>query len=252
LTLWPDGSPIEGWADRISVTDSVGSQNATKADAFARWLYNSSPDGQFLLSNINGKPDYLLVRYSWLLETLGIFVESGINASLKTYYSYMAFPSPPREAINKTFEDFVFSGKIVLPNGSTSLIRENTIIAFENNTQKIASYLVFPNGSISPVGYLAFLNAYNGSFAIVRQTAYNRTNGGLMLIIYSPIPNPTMPINITGAFFFAPGLANSNMLKFLYFCNNNECLWNNNVARLDLVYMNSDTKIYKIIYNSTS
>ncbi len=241
LTLWPDGSVIEGWANRTSVTDSVGSQNASKADPFALWLYNSSPDGQFLLSNINGKPDYLLVRSTWLLETFGIFVESGMNTSLENYYSYTAFTSA-HEAINKTLEEFVFSN---------DKIRENTIIAFENNTQKVASYLVFPNGSISPVGYLAFVNAYNASFAIVRQTAYNKTNGGLMLIIYSPIPNPTMPINITGAFFFAPGLANSNMLKFLYFCNNNECLWNNNIARLDLVYMNPDTKIYKIIYNST-
>jgi len=60
-----------------------------------------------------------------------------------------------------------------------------------------------------------------------------------------------MPINITGAFLFAPGLANSNMLKFLYFCNNYECLWNNNVAKLELVFMNPDTRIYKIIYNST-
>ena len=240
LTLWPDGSVIEGWANRTSVTDSVGSQNASKADPFALWLYNSSPDGQFLLSNINGKPDYLLVRYSWLLETEGIFIESGINASLSQLYSYTAFTGL-NEQINQSAQIFTFTN---------NNFQERTIIINQNNTQKVSSYLILPNG-ISPVEYVAFSNIYNGSFAIVKQTAFNKTNGDLLLITYSPIPNPRMPINITGAFLFAPGLANSNMLKFLYFCNNYECLWNNNVAKLELVFMNPDTRIYKIIYNST-
>ncbi|MGC9011185.1 MAG: hypothetical protein ACP5JN_03555 [Candidatus Micrarchaeia archaeon] len=242
LTLWPDGSPIEGWADRISVTDSVGSQNATKADAFALWLYNSSPDGQFLLSNINGKPDYLLVRYSWLLETMGIFLESNISSSLQQLYGYSAFTGL-HEALNSTSSVFTFSNNNFI---------ERTIISNKNNSSSIASYLMFPNGSISPVEYVGFSNIYNGSFALVKQTAYSITNNGLMLITYSPIPNPKMPINITGAFYFAPGLAKSNMIKLLYFCNSNECLWNNNVARLELVYLNPDTRIYKIVYNSTS
>jgi len=240
LTLWPDGSVIEGWANRTSVTDSVGSQNASKADPFALWLYNSSPDGQFLLSNINGKPDYLLVRYSWLLETEGIFIESGINASLSQLYSYTAFTGL-NEQMNQSSQIFTFTN---------NNFQERTIIVNHNNTQKVSSYLILPNG-ISPVEYVAFSNIYNGSFAIVKQTAFNKTNGDLLLITYSPIPNPRMPINITGAFLFAPGLANSNMLKFLYFCNNYECLWNNNVAKLELVFMNPDTRIYKIIYNST-
>ncbi len=241
LTLWPDGSPIEGWADRISVTDSVGSQNATKADAFARWLYNSSPDGQFLLSNINGKPNYLLVRYSWLTETLGIFEEANLSLSEASLYGYEDFVHL-NEQLNKTTDVFTFIG---------SNVADRTIILNNNGQQNIASYLIFSNGTVSPVTYIAFYNEYNGSFAIVKQTAYNVTNGGMMLIVYSSIPNPSEAINITGAFFFASGLANSNMIKLLYFCNNNECLWDNNVARLDLVYMNSDTKIYKIIYNST-
>jgi len=240
LTLWPDGSVIEGWANRTSVTDSVGSQNASKADPFALWLYNSSPDGQFLLSNINGKPDYLLVRYSWLLETEGIFIESGISDSLSQLYSYTAFTGL-NEQVNRSAQIFTFTN---------NNFQERTIIINQNNTQKVSSYIILPNG-ISPVEYVAFSNIYNGSFAIVKQTAFNKTNGDLLLITYSPIPNPKMPINITGVFLFAPGLANSNMLKFLYFCNNYECLWNNNVAKLELVFMNSDTRIYKIIYNST-
>jgi len=145
LTLWPDGSVIEGWANRTSVTDSVGSQNASKADPFALWLYNSSPDGQFLLSNINGKPDYLLVRYSWLLETEGIFIESGINASLSQLYSYTAFTGL-NEQINQSAQIFTFTN---------NNFQERTIIINQNNTQKVSSYLILPNG-ISPVEYVAF------------------------------------------------------------------------------------------------
>ena len=66
LTLWPDGSVVEGWGNRTSVTDSVGSQNATKADLFAKWLLNPNPDPGFLESSINGRPNYLLVRNIWL------------------------------------------------------------------------------------------------------------------------------------------------------------------------------------------
>ncbi|MGC8662367.1 MAG: hypothetical protein ACP5RT_01110 [Candidatus Micrarchaeia archaeon] len=244
LALWPDGSVIEGWANRTSVTDSVGSQNVTKADAFALWLYNSSPDGSFLLSNINGKPNYLVARYGWLLETNGIFIESGINPELAKYYGYELFTSL-KEINSNTTNIFEFT------NSQTGM-RENTEIVNDNKTQQISSYLIYPNGTAARVGYVAFENIYNLSFVILKQMPFNETNGGLMLIIYSTIPNPTERINVTGAFFFAPGITNSNMLKFLYFCNNKECLWNNNVASLDLVYSNPDTRIYKIIYNSTN
>jgi len=240
LTLWPDGSVVEGVANRTSVTDSVGSQNATKAAAFAAWLLNSSPDGQFLTSNINGRPDYLLVRYTWLLETQGIYTESNTNEN-ESLFGYLPF-SRMSEYGNATVQTLQFSN----PNG----ISERTIISSVNGTQEVSSYLVYPNG-ISPVTYVAFYNVATGAFDIVKQTAYNKTNGNMMLITYSTIPNPRMAVNVTGGYVFGTGLEFSNMLKFLYFCNSQQCLWNNNVASLQLVYMNSDTKIFRIIYNST-
>jgi asparagine N-glycosylation enzyme membrane subunit Stt3 len=242
LTLWPDGSVVEGWANRTSVTDSVGSQNGTKADAFALWLFNSSTDPQFLLSNINGKPDYLLVRYQWMLETGGIFTESGLNSSLQSLYSFAAFTGISEQA-NKTLQEFTFTG--------SNNFEERTIIANVNNTQEVASYIIMSNG-ISPVTYVAFYNEYNSSYTVVKQTAYNTTNGDMLLVTYSPIANPKMPINITGAYLLSPGIANSNMIKFMYFCNNNLCMWNNKIAKLELVYSNPDSKIFKIIYNTTS
>ncbi|MGC8710645.1 MAG: hypothetical protein ACP5RF_03505 [Candidatus Micrarchaeia archaeon] len=242
LTLWPDGSVVEGWANRTSVTDSVGSQNASKADPFALWLFNSSADPQFLLSSINGKPNYLLVRYQWLVETGGIFTESGLNNSLANFYSFDALTGIS-EQVNRTLQEFTFTG------GSN--FEERTIIADINNTQEVSSYIMMSNG-ISPVTYVAFYNEYNSSYTIVKQNAYNKTNGDMMLVVYSPVPNPKMPINVTGAYVFSPDIANSNMLKFLYFCNNYSCMWNNNVAKLELVYSNQDSKIFKIIYNTTS
>ncbi|MGC8587003.1 MAG: hypothetical protein ACP5K9_01795 [Candidatus Micrarchaeia archaeon] len=240
LTLWPDGSVVEGVANRTSVTDSVGSQNVTKADAFAAWLLNSSPDGQFLTSSINGKPNYLLVRYSWLLETSGIYTESGTkeNASL---FGYLPF-SRMSEYVNASTQIITFSS----PNG----ISERTILKVVNNTQAVSSYLIYSNG-ISPVTYVAFYNVVNGTFSIVRQNAYNKTNGELLVIAYSTIRNPNMAINITGGYVFNTGLELSNMLKFLYFCNNQQCLWNSSVAKMQLVYINTDTKIFRIIYNSS-
>jgi hypothetical protein len=69
---------------------------------------------------------------------------------------------------------------------------------------------------------------------------------------YSDITRPGgFFINLTGAYVFGPGIADSNMIKFLYMCTKNGCPWDNNVASLDLVYQNPDTKIFKIVYNTT-
>ncbi len=79
---------VEGWGNRTSVTDSVGSQNLSKADPFALWILNSSDDPQLLSSPINGKPGYLLVRNVWLQESPGIYTESGLSSSLESQYGY--------------------------------------------------------------------------------------------------------------------------------------------------------------------
>ena len=240
LTLWPDGSVVEGVANRTSVTDSVGSQYAYKANPFAAWLYNSSPDPGFLLANISGAPNYLLVRQAWMVETGGIFTESGINVSGNNF-GYNPFTSL-NEKVNKTTQLYQFFGRG---------LEEDTVISNGSAGHTIASYLKFNQG-IQPFGYVAFYNVVNGNWSVIKQTAFNVTNNQTFLISYSPVPAPNLYVNITDAYMLGTGIANSNMAKFLYQCNTYACLWNNNVAALRLVYINYDTKIFQILYNESN
>lgn len=241
LTLWPDGSVVEGVANRTSVTDSVGSQYAYKADPFAAWLYNSSPDPGFLLRNLSGKPDYLLVRSTWMLETGGIFTESEINVSAN-YYGYNPFTSI-NEHVNQTTQLYQFF--------SSSGLEAETVISNSSGTQTVASYLRLPNG-IQPFEYVDFYNVNSGQFSIIKQTAFNTTNNDTLLIAYSSVHAPNLYVNISAAYMFNTGLANSNMIKFLFQCGAQACIWDNSVADLQLVYVNPDTKIFAIAYNESN
>ncbi len=249
LTLWPDGSVVEGWGNRTSVTDSVGSQNGTKADAFAAWLLNSSSDPAFLESSINGYPNYLLVRNIWLEESQGIFIESGINSSLGQYYGYAPLTNI-YESANRSSDavSFKFSNSGI----NAYLYTQNGIV-----TDSFLAYTA-QNGQqeLSPFSYVALYNQNNGNFSIQPVTAYNKTNGEMLFVMYSQVPSTQLglPVNVTTAAVFAPGMADSNMLKLIYFCNSNQCEWNygSKTAKLSLVYFNPDTKIFKITYNSTN
>jgi hypothetical protein len=42
------------------------------------------------------------------------------------------------------------------------------------------------------------------------------------------------------------------MFKAIFECEQSGCAWNNSVADLQLVYINNDTKIFRILYNSTA
>ncbi|MEM3775441.1 MAG: hypothetical protein QXZ35_02195 [Candidatus Micrarchaeaceae archaeon] len=247
LTLWPDGSVVEGWANRTSVMDSVGSQNVSKADPFAAWLLNSSDDPQFLLSNMMGRPDYLLTRYFWLEETGGIYTEAGISEN-SSQFAYLLFNS---------FSISANSTALVLTMSNTvSNTVARAIITTHNGTQTISAFYIGGNSvsgyRISPFANIEFYNQLNASSVVVPQKAFNRTNGQTLLISYSPIPNPKIAINVTGAMAFMPGLFESNMAKFLYQCGASGCAWNNSIAGLKLVYINSDTKIFRIVYNNTA
>lgn len=241
LTLWPDGSLIEGIGNRTSVTDSVGSQNASKANPFAAWILNSSPDPQFLLSKINGRPDYLLVRYNWLLETGGIFVESQLNGSRSNDFAYDPLTSVS-ELVNSSIDILKLStadGKI------------QTVTTIHKTNNSIYSIIQSTQGPL-PFDYIAFYNQDSGNYSLIKQTNRNTTVADGLLIIYSKNTNPNLPINITGSLIMKSDMFSSNLMKFLYLCGSNSCSWDNSIAKLQMVYLNRDTKIYKIIYNSTS
>ncbi len=248
LTLWPDGSVVEGVANRTSVMDSVGSQNTQKSDLFANWLFNASSDPQFITGSLMGRPNYLLVRYVWLLgETVGIFQESGLNISVENNYAFAPLTSFS-EGENATQKTLQFS------NGQAGSSAIDVVTQIRDNNS-IVSYINEGNGRISPFTYVAFSNVNTGNYSIVRQSAFNQTNNQMLLVQYSDIANPQLQpgeINITNAMILTPGAAQSNMVKFLYFCSSSSCLWNNNVASLKLVYANADTKIFQISYNSST
>ena len=244
LTLWPDGSVVEGVANRTSVMDSVGSQNVTKSQLFAQWILNSSSEGSALTSRTFGSPNYLVVRYIWLFgETAGIFQESGYNTSLETSYAYAPLSSF-NEYSNSTVNTLEFTSNPAGPG-----IDVITLL-YKNATMK--SYIAEGSGHISPFSAVAFYNQNTGNFSIVKQTGFNITNGETLMIEYSSVPKPGIAMNVTGAIIFAQRMASSNMLKFLYFCNSNECAWNSSTASMRLVFQNSDTRIFKINYNSST
>jgi hypothetical protein len=240
LTLWPDGSVTEGVANRTSVTDSVGSQYAYKANPFAAWLYNSSPDPGFLLSNLSGAPDYFLVRNSWMVETGGIFTESGINVT-ENSYGYNPFTGLSEKS-NATTQVYQFFG---------SGLEEDTVLTNSSSGQTIASYLRLPSG-IQPFEYVDFYNIASGDWSIIKQTAFNITNNQTFLVTYSPIKASNLYVNITAAYMLNTALADSNMIKFLFHCGSQFCTWNNNIASMQMVYVNPDTKIFKIVYNESN
>ena len=75
LTMWPDGSLVEGYADRESYTDSIMSMDPQAAAAFERFLYQPAGNYTYITSL---KPSYMLVRKTWLQELPGILIESGL------------------------------------------------------------------------------------------------------------------------------------------------------------------------------
>ncbi|MDE1860318.1 MAG: hypothetical protein KGH72_01225 [Candidatus Micrarchaeota archaeon] len=244
LTLWPDGSLVEGVANRTSVTDSVGSQNGTKALPFATWILNSSDDPRFLLSPINGKPDYLLVRTPWLLETDGIYVESGLNPNNTQAYGLESAISFTE---NENSTNKLLGIKTPQGNFTVNIARNLT-----TNGTSISAYLPGPNGNYY-FDAVAFFDIDNSNFSIFTNPyRTNKTINQSVIVMYSGKPRPGLFINLTGSYVMEPGLANSNMIKWLFFCNTYACVWDNNIAKLRMVYYNQDTKIFRIIYNSTA
>ncbi|MCL4365455.1 hypothetical protein M1590_03985 [Candidatus Marsarchaeota archaeon] len=248
LTLWPDGSVAEAIANRTVVTDSVGSENGTRATAFAAWLMNDTVDPGFLTSNITGSPNYLIARTPWLIETQGIYTEAMIskNQSLFGYAPLYSFNESPITSNTRRIDFGMGQGPY--PRVETNLIYSNSTGAVSG-----AYAYIQPNPTQSiPFGSLAFYNAINGNFSTISPINQTATNGEMLLLQYSPIPRPGFFVNLTGAYIFAPGLAQSNMLKLLFFCNDYYCSWDNNKATMQLVYSNPDTRIFHIIYNESS
>ena len=252
VTLWPDGSVVEAIANRTSVMDSVGSENGTKAGPFAAWLLNDSPDPQFLTTpTLMGSPNYVLVRTSWLIETQGIYTEANITTNASEY-GYLPLTSFSEATVNSTFKQLVLRTN---PNSQYPAILINMGYSSATNTlDSIYSLLEFSQSQNVPFGQVVLYNQNNGNFTYLNESAAlnKSTNGETLLLQYSNVPRSGFFFNVTGAFVFAPGIANSNMIKLIYLCSATQCLWNNKLATAQQVYMNQDTRIFKITYLNSS
>ncbi len=250
LTLWPDGSVVEAVANRTSVMDSVGSENGSKATPFANWLLNTTPDPQFLTTpTLMGSPDYLLTRTSWLIETQGIYTEANTTANA-SLYGYLPLTSFSEGTANATFK------QVVLKTSQNSQYPSIVInLGYTNATgtlNRLYALLELSKTQSVPFQQVVLYDQNNGNYSELNQSSsVNGTNGEMVMLQYSPVPRPGFFINLTGAYVFASGIANSNMLKLIYMCSATQCSWNNKRATMRLVYINSDTRIFKITYNST-
>ena len=253
LTLWPDGSVVEGVANRTSVTDSVGSQNYTKADAFAVWLLNATPAPGFLTSNMTGYPGYLIARYPWMSETSGIFTEASADENISMQnFSYVKFSSFS-ENTNTSGTVYRFESPPLYNDIGIGALIDIRSVAAGHQVQGLLVTVNESSGrqiSLLPMNSIIFYNLSGAASETAFVSNVPSDSSYTFLLNYSAIPRPGSPVNITGAAAVSPGLANSNMFKFLYLCGYSSCPWDNSRATLQLVYANTDTKIFRISYNS--
>ncbi|MDE1870595.1 MAG: hypothetical protein KGH71_06565, partial [Candidatus Micrarchaeota archaeon] len=105
----------------------------------------------------------------------------------------------------------------------------------------------------SPLSHILLYNTLNGTFQQLSQSSPNSSgNNNTFVFEYSPTPKPGILVNITGAYTMNYGMANSNMFKLLFECGPGACAWDSSLATLRLVYINQDTKIFRVDYNLTS
>lgn len=235
LAVWPDGSVIEGWANRTSAMDSVGGQNPTLIAGFARFILNTTPDARYLINETH-KPEYLLARYYWLQELGGIATEGNLSNTIAATYGYDAFSSV-NESSNSTFERIFFVAQ------GNSRLSGVMLLNFSN-----------PNDVETGLGS-------NGRYTLLRSTIlYNMANDTYIEHnVTGPAANYTFFMtylgrNITSSALVGQNFTKSNMFKFLYGCNKASCDYGNGTGvSMKLIYQNSDSRIFKISYaNSTT
>jgi asparagine N-glycosylation enzyme membrane subunit Stt3 len=231
LALWPDGSVVEGWANRTSYMDSVGGENGTRIYSFAQFLFSTSPDTGYLYGI--DKPDYLIVRNFWYEELGGIAQEGLVQND--TAYGYVLL-STVNVTRNATAQFFEFQDQ------SPPFYKGEMIISQQpNGTQKFSAYLGVENSTrFALMRSLILLNTSNAAYSIVNSTKNDTINYTLMVSYAGS--------EINGAYILGPKLVSSNLFKFTFLCNSFTCPYNTSDVKLQAVYINSDTRIFEIDY----
>ncbi len=231
LAVWPDGSVIEGFGQRQSLMDSVGGQNSAEIYNFSDFLFNDTPDTQYLYKI--GKPNYLFVRNFWYQELGGIAIEGSVkNTTAYGIDALQGYQPQYNRTINQTvfpFESYPYRA-IVVTRGNS-------------NKYNMSAYISYQNSSFIPLRNILLYSELNGTSSTISLSP-NSINYTLF-VQYTLNGNS---IDVTGATLLGPSLPNSNVFKFLSLCNSNYCPYDNSNVSLQLVYQNPDSKIFKIIY----
>lgn len=233
LALWPDGSVVEGWANRTSYMDSVGGENGTRIYPFSKFLFNTTPDSSYLYEI--GKPEYLVARTFWYQELGGIAQEGLVsNAS---QYGFVIL-SVSNVTSNSTTQFFTFEGNAYPYYKAELLIRQQPT----NGTGAFSAFLGLQNGTrLAQMRSVIFYNT-SSSFYSIANTSENFTTVNYTLMVgYSGHV-------INGAYVLGPKLTRSNLFDFTFLCNTATCAYDNSNVTLTDVYSNSDTRIFKINY----
>lgn len=234
LTMWPDGSVVEGFGNRRSYTDSVGGEINSRITPFAQFLFNDSVDTNYLYKI---RPDYLLVRNYWFDEISGIAIE-GLVTNISAYgidplsLGNTSYNSTNRESV------FQFKGS---PFSAALIVKTNV-----NGSREVAAYESYNGASPLPLDSVLFYDSNNGVYSFTNTTGNVKLT---LFISYSQVNNQSL--NINSVDLLGPKLPESNFFKLTTLCNNIECEYNNKNVTLSLVYANSDTKIFKVNYNAT-
>lgn len=231
LALWPDGSVVEGWGNRTSFMDSVGGELGNRIYNFSRWIFNTSPDQNYLINSAY-KPDYIVIRNFWFAELGGIAVEGNLTGNL-TSYGYDALSSFSASG-NATLQKYEFSSGAF---DAYLLLQYNS-----NGSRSIAAFLG-PIGSnrFAPLEHIIFYNSTNQGYSVVNSSAAQAINDSLLLTFSGR--------NITSAAIVGPALLQSNMFKMLILCSASQCAWNATNVTARAVYANADTKIIHLTYH---
>jgi len=234
LAVWPDGSVIEGWANRTSAMDSVGGQNGPLIAGFARFILNTTPDTNYLINKVH-KPEYLLARYYWLQELGGIAIEGNLSNSISASYGYDQF-DPVSESANSTYERIAFQSPLSPGLDAVMLINlsdPSRIVAgigSNGNYKLVKNAMLYDMANDSYKESIASGNAVNDTFMMT----YNGKN-------------------ITGAALVGPNFTRSNIWDFLYGCSYSNCSYGAGTGiSMKLIYQNSDSRIFKISYSNST
>ncbi len=231
LALWPDGSVVEGWANRTSYMDSVGGQTNSRIYNFSRWLFSGTPDAQYLFNA--SRPQYFVVRGYWIQELGGIATEGGISNTSPYGYDQMSSLNIQRSS-NLTV--YLFNSS-VYPYYSVEL-EEHQI---KNGTANFAALLGTANSqSRLPLKSVIFINQSGGPYSEA-VSQLNKTLNFTFVVYFQGA-------QITGGAIVGSGMPGSNFFRFTALCNLAACPYNDSGVTMQVVYQNADTKIIKINY----